>query len=945
VRAEFRVEGTVPGYVLRATVEEGLSGVTVADVTVVAPPLADAGGAASLVGRSVDLVIWREGQAGDGRRFCGVVREVRRQWNAIDRRAIRVFRVEPAFASLDEERLTQPFVRMSSVEILRAVLVGRLKSLGGRELEFHLAPGLRGPPDADHCDDGFLRRDLCVQYGESTYEFCRRLMAEEGLAYFYEHDGDVEKLVVVDGGPFRRIGGAIDVKPRMGMDAEAESVFELSRSMSRTPGRVVLRSFDYLDPLARWDESPHDGRDTEEPAPGNWGDAEMYDPRAAVAMGDRDDARRASDLSTRRAMRAERARLEGQLVHGASNVLGIAPGRVYEFDVWDDDREVLITRVRHVAETPDPEASDDARRSRYENTFECTPAKLRFRPRPIPRPVAIEDWGIVVSRDDSDPIDVDPHGRVLVHLLHDRREGILPNDRSPWIPVTQAWVGDGYGAQIVPRAGMLARIEYVFGDADRPVVAECFPTSQNAVPAHLPDEKSRLTIRTHSLREAARDSAHWNEVTLDDAAATEELFIRAGRDLRRKVLRDDGTAIDRHESRVVGGNQALEVVGARTKIVDAGENEDVRGSRRAAVAADDERTIASDGDGSGGNDLFQVDGDAEHKLKAKREVVVHGNEAVTLHAGRTALVKEKARLHVSRRRSIQADGEFHARQGKSELTLAGSNAIAVPDRRLVASNDGGTLAMDPAGTAALEFSELTLVCGSSRISIGSGKVAFKAPMVVVRGAKGRLTVDARGATTTGTEVKSSAVMLNELKGVPVVFSDTPGSATALAADKVKVETSGGSESRLSMTAEEEEPIDFQVAVFQPDFGAAKNVEYRLMTPTGEVLSGKTDGNGTLKVKLPAGTRSVDAVFLPSDSDGDPFKMELAVHPDPETPEALIDHVRHAGFGDRVGPAGQALTAFQSAMGLPVTGELDDSTRAAIRDLTSGRSPRSNGGAG
>jgi type VI secretion system secreted protein VgrG len=940
VRAEFRVEGVAPGYVLRAAVGEELSGATLAEVTVVGNPLAD-GGPEHLLGRSADLLIWREGEEASGRRFYGVVREVEQRWDASRNRRNAVFRMEPAFASFADDYLTQPFVRMSCIEILRSVLVERLKMLGGREVEFRLSSDLRGPLDADHCDDGFLRRDLCVQYGESTYDFCRRVMAEEGLAHFYDHGGAVEKLVIVDGGPFARVGGTIEVKPQMGMDPDAESVFRLSRSIVRAAGRVVLRSFDYLDPIAHRGESPRRGADTEQDQPAEGDVAETYDPHATVAVADGEDVPMLSDLDARRVIAVERARLDRELMQGCGNLLGLAPGQVCEFGSWDDDREVVITRVWHLAEIPDQEASSDGRRSSYENTFECVPARFRFRPPAIPKPVAIEDWGIVVSRNDGDSIDADRHGRVRVRLLHDRRAGVSPDSRSPPIPVSQAWVGDGYGTQILPRAGMLARVEYVFGDPDRPVITECFPTGQNMLPAHLPDQKSRLTIRTQSLREGAQDTAHWNEIALDDAAEAEEVFIRAGRDVRRKVLQDEQTAVEHDESRLVGGDQGLDVLGARTKIIGAGESENVVASRRVTVAGDDERTIAACSDGSGGNDLVDVDGPAEDALRAKREVVVHGSESVVLRAGRTTQVKGDASLQVSVKGATIADGELHARNGKSALTLADSNAVAAPDRRAVLSNDGGSVEMDPDATATVEVSELTLVCGSARMSIGSGKVTFKAPTVILRGAKGRVTLDPGGATTVGADVKSSAVVLNELKGLPVVFSDTPGTAPALVPNEVEVVTAGGSESRLSIAGDDQQLIDFQVTVFQPDFSVAKNVDYRLMTPTGQIMSGTTDATGQLKAKLPAGTPRVDAVFLPPERDGDPFKMELAVHPDPDTPEALIDHVRHAGFGDRTAPAAQALTAFQSAMGLPVTGELDDATRAAIRDLTSGKQPHSN----
>jgi type VI secretion system secreted protein VgrG len=44
----------------------------------------------------------------------------------------------------------------------------------------------------------YEKRDYCVQYRETDFEFCSRLMEEEGIFYFFEHlDGD-HKMIVAD---------------------------------------------------------------------------------------------------------------------------------------------------------------------------------------------------------------------------------------------------------------------------------------------------------------------------------------------------------------------------------------------------------------------------------------------------------------------------------------------------------------------------------------------------------------------------------------------------------------------------------------------------------------------------------------------------------------------------------------------------------------------------
>jgi type VI secretion system secreted protein VgrG len=42
----------------------------------------------------------------------------------------------------------------------------------------------------------FEPRDYCVQYRESDFDFASRLMEEEGIFYFFEHDEKKHKMVL-----------------------------------------------------------------------------------------------------------------------------------------------------------------------------------------------------------------------------------------------------------------------------------------------------------------------------------------------------------------------------------------------------------------------------------------------------------------------------------------------------------------------------------------------------------------------------------------------------------------------------------------------------------------------------------------------------------------------------------------------------------------------------
>src|SRR5204863_2655758 len=106
--------------------------------------------------------------------------------------------VQPALACLKEERLTRKFQGLTVPEVVRAVLRGWEHAFG-RKHELRLGREAESPSSGR----GFATRDLCVQYDETTFDFLRRILAEEGLTYFFAQDGDPdaggrEKLVITD---------------------------------------------------------------------------------------------------------------------------------------------------------------------------------------------------------------------------------------------------------------------------------------------------------------------------------------------------------------------------------------------------------------------------------------------------------------------------------------------------------------------------------------------------------------------------------------------------------------------------------------------------------------------------------------------------------------------------------------------------------------------------
>ena len=57
---------------------------------------------------------------------------------------------------------------------------------------------LTGLPVNYQLQGNYLKRDFCVQYRESDFDFASRLMEEEGIFYFFKHSDGSHQMVVAD---------------------------------------------------------------------------------------------------------------------------------------------------------------------------------------------------------------------------------------------------------------------------------------------------------------------------------------------------------------------------------------------------------------------------------------------------------------------------------------------------------------------------------------------------------------------------------------------------------------------------------------------------------------------------------------------------------------------------------------------------------------------------
>lgn len=515
------------------------------------------------------------------------------------------------------------------------------------------------------------KREHCVQYRESDLNFVHRLLEDEGIFYYFAHEERRHVLVMTD-----RAGGGQDIagEPELPYHerhavADRERVLRFFLSEEMAPGKVTVRGFE-LFAAARVD----DQKQAALPSPVIAG-TELYD-----YVGERAQDEVAAQRPAERALEASLAtRRRGR---GASDCPRLAPGFLFTLSnhpLVEFDGQYAIVRVHHSGEQKDTLDERAERALVYRNEFVCVDGKHTYRaPRVTPRPTVHGVQTATVLAPEMEAVHVDEQGRIKLQFHWDRRDG-FDEQRTCWVPVSHAWAGNSLGAMFLPRAGHEVIVEFVEGDPDRPVVTGRLYDGVNAPPLALPEHKSRSTIRTETL-----DGTGYSELRFEDRPGSEQVLLRAQRDLDVYAGHDRRDSVGRDEHRTVRQDRFERVVRHR--------HASVGGDEFTAVAGEAQRTV--------GALQARVEKEVKVEVGGAVHLTIDGAQHVTL-----------------------ADAQ-HTKVG-GDVRLESGSAVHVKAVTVVVEATVGITLKGPGGFVTIDASGVSVQ--GSQILLNSGGVALTGP--------------------------------------------------------------------------------------------------------------------------------------------------------------------------------------------------------------------------
>jgi type VI secretion system secreted protein VgrG len=604
----------------------------------------------------------------------------------------------------------------------------------------------------------FEPRDYVVQYRETDFDFCSRLMEEEGIYYYFKHTSSSCQMVVANTPTgHQAITDTVNFDDRASGQYTDDVVFAWEKSQAVRSGKCTLwdYTFQMQDKNLECDKSVTTsasvGTVTHQLAVASNSNYELYDYPGGYAgrfdgvqPGGGDQADKLQKIFTDNTrtvgIRMDQETMPALAGHGRGTIKCFTAG--YKFTLakhYNANGDFVLTKVEHVASLRSTSragvASALGGKLQYENRFQCLPFAVPFRPLQItPKARCYGMQTAKVVGPSGQEIFTDKFSRVKVQFNWDRK-GTNDANSSCWIRVGSTWAGKQWGAIHIPRIGQEVIVAFLEGDPDQPIIVGSVYNAEQMPPYTLPDNMTQSGIKSHSTTEGTEDT--FNELRFEDKKGSEQVYFHAEKDFVHIVENNATVQIGYQKQdgdhKSDDGSQTIKIYKDRTTTLDTG-NETLtisKGNRTETISEGNDSLTISKGNRtetiSQGTDSLTVQSDRSVTVNQGNDswTVSQGNRSATVSQGNDTLTISQGNLTIS----VSA-GKVEITAGTSITLTVGSNTIKMDTSSITLTAGQSSLA--------LQSSSATLQ-GMSTTVKGTSSAELSAPSTTVSGT-GTLTV-------------------------------------------------------------------------------------------------------------------------------------------------------------------------------------------------------------
>jgi type VI secretion system secreted protein VgrG len=526
--------------------------------------------------------------------------------------------------------------------------------------------GYRGFSDfRDATTGSYHPRTYCVQYRETDFNFISRLMEDEGIYYYFEHEDNKHTLVLCDAPTVHKHAPDYDDLHFDEPDPKADHdafVWNWTCAQEVTSNKYALADYDHLQPktnLAAEVNVQHD----HDP-----GEYEIFDYPGGYA--DPAEGRRYAGV------RMHEIEAQYIVAEGTTSARGVFAGATFNLQdhpAYDPD-EYLITSVAYQLQNDDLGTGSGRANTGpvFRAQLTCIPTKNNneFRPpRLTPKPLVQGPQTAVVVGPSGEEIHTNEHGQVKVKFFWDR-DPKKDESSSCWVRVSQPSAGLGWGSVSIPRIGQEVIVDFLEGDPDRPIITGRVYNGVNVPPNALPGGMNLTGFKSNSTK----GGGGFNEITIDDTKGKEQIFIHGQYDMHVRVKNDQFQTISNDQHTVVSNNAFLNVAANTHNTVGGNTYVDIGGELHENVGGFATRKV-------GGAMSLQVGGDVAEKfsgshsettatkISLKAASIVLEADKITLKTGGVSIALDAATMNVKVGGALKVESANTAMNSKTSTKI------------------------------------------------------------------------------------------------------------------------------------------------------------------------------------------------------------------------------------------------------------------------------------
>ncbi|MDO4641978.1 MAG: type VI secretion system tip protein TssI/VgrG [Neisseria sp.] len=560
-----------------------------------------------------------------------------------------------------------------------------------------------GFPFQIKCQKGYRTRGFCVQYQETSFNFISRLFEQEGIYYYFDHKNDSHELVITDDvGSLTAIAGnpALPYHSRQ-VAAGAPSIEyidEWAERDSLKSNKYSTQDYNYNNAKVamKSSDSVHDFNSV---------DMEHYD--FYTGFSDVSEAQNYSQV------RSESLKSQTKVITGSGTVLTLAPGHTFSLIKHphaSSNSEYLILATEYAFEEAGYTTGDKI--GSFRTSFRVLPKSFPYRP-PLRamKPQVLGTQAATVTGPAGEEVYTNEYGDIKVQFHWDRY-GKMNESSSNWVRVAQGSAGSGFGSINTPRVGEEVLVDFINGDADRPIIVGRLYNSAMSPPWGFPAAAKQSGIKSKSFNSPL---ANFNELMFNDTAGSEMVNFQAQKDLTSLVKNNETRNVNNDRTTTIGNNETLSVTGERAKSVQKNETASVAMNRTASVGQNETLDVTQNQALSvGQNQSVSVGKDQSVSVTNNRSKSVGQNESVSVGQSQAMMIGQDQNVSVGKNQALTVGASRNKTIVANEVSSIGGNR-----QKTVSSTNISTIGA--ANVTNIGGADVTNVGGLSMTNVGGAE--------------------------------------------------------------------------------------------------------------------------------------------------------------------------------------------------------------------------------